>query len=260
MKIKQYYNLDNIEKSYEILQKKNSLVVGGGAFLHLGDREVENAIDISNLGLDYIKNKQEYIEIGASTTLREIEKSEILKNNFHGIVSKTVSKIMGVQIRNMATIGGTVFGRYGFSDLLTSLLSLDTTVELYKNGKMSLEEFLESDIQKDILTKIIIKKDGRCAKYLNMRNTSTDFSMLNVAVSRKDNEFKISVGARPNRAKLCYEASNFMAKSNFNYEDAKQAGEIAANELNFGKDIRASKEYRKELCSVLVKRAILEVL
>ncbi len=33
-----------------------------------------------------------------------------------------------------------LYGRYGFSDVLTALLVLDTEVELYKAGRISLTE------------------------------------------------------------------------------------------------------------------------
>ena len=36
-------------------------------------------------------------------------------------------------------MGGSVWGRFGFSDVLTLLLSIDTSVELYKGGIVPLE-------------------------------------------------------------------------------------------------------------------------
>ena len=42
-----------------------------------------------------------------------------------------VKSIVGVQFRNCATVGGSIFGRFGFSDVLSVFLSLDTTCLLY---------------------------------------------------------------------------------------------------------------------------------
>jgi CO/xanthine dehydrogenase FAD-binding subunit len=39
----------------------------------------------------------------------------------------------------------------------------------------------------------------------------------------------------------------------------EQTGEIAAGELDFGSDRKASAAYRRELCKILVKRAVMEV-
>ena len=58
--------------------------------------------------------------------------------------------------RNCATVGGSIFGRFGFSDVLTCFLALDTEVELYPSGRISLSEFVCQPKNKDILTHIII--------------------------------------------------------------------------------------------------------
>ena len=39
---------------------------------------------------------------------------------------KSLRHIVGVQFRNCATIGGSIWGRYGFSDVLTMFLAMDT--------------------------------------------------------------------------------------------------------------------------------------
>ena len=53
---------------------------------------------------------------------------------------------MGVQFRNSVTIGGSIYSRFGFSDILTSLLTLDTYVEMYKGGIIPLKDFVEYEI------------------------------------------------------------------------------------------------------------------
>lgn len=259
MKIKNYYIPDSIDEAYKIMEKEEGVIIGGGAFLHLGKRNINSAIDIGKLGLDFIKENEESIEIGAAVTLREIEKSDLLHKYYNDILSKTVSCIMGVQIRNVATIGGTIAGKYGFSDFLTSLLALNAQVVLYKKGRISLEEYLNENIEKDILLRAEIKKADINAKYLNLKNTSTDFSILNAAVVNKDGKCRIAIGARPGAAKLCYKAMEYIDREGINGESALKAGEIASEELKFGSDIKSSAGYRKELCQILVKRALLEV-
>lgn len=259
MKINNYYIPDSIEEACKLVENDNAIVIGGGAFLHLGKRNINSAVDLGKLGLNFIKENEESIEIGAAVTLREIEKSDLLNKHFDGILSKTVSCIMGVQIRNTATIGGTIWGRYGFSDLLTSLLVLNTQVVLYKIGKISLEEFLNKNIEKDILLRIEIKKEDIKAEYLNLKNTSIDFSILNAAVSNCSGKFRIAVGARPAAAKLAEKAMKYINAEGVYEESAERAGRIAAEELNFSSDIKASQQYRHDICSVLVKRALKEV-
>nr|WP_272508953.1 hypothetical protein [Clostridium ganghwense] len=103
-------------------------------------------------------------------------------------------------------------------------------------------------------------KDNRKASFQSVRNTSTDFAILNAAVSNVGGDLKISVGARPGVAQLAEKAMEFLKSSELNEETAVKAGKIAAEELKFGNDIRGSLEYRTELCKALVKRAIMEVI
>lgn len=260
MKINKYLVPNSLEEAFGLLQEEKSIVIGGGAFLHLGKRNVNNAIDISKIVKESIEEGEEYIEIGALTTLETIENDSILKNYFNGLLRETVKNIMGVQIRNMATIGGAISGKYGFSDIITSLLALDAEVEFYKNGRMKLSHYLEGKWDKDILIKVLLKKNTGVSKYLNLRNTFTDFSILNVAVSKLDNNCTIVVGSRPGIAKKAITAMEYINKEGINEESARIAGEMASNSLTFGDDLRASAIYRKEICMVLVKRALLEVI
>ncbi|MCB2293278.1 FAD binding domain-containing protein [Clostridium algoriphilum] len=262
MIINRYVKPNSVSEAYDLLNStQNSEVIGGGAYIRLGKKNVDLAIDMCNTGLDFITEKDNTIEIGATTTFRQLEKSEILMNYYDRVIPKTVGDIMGVQMRNIVTVGGTIYGKYGFSDLITTLLALDCEVVTHKRGKIYLEYFLkEKRIDKDIIEKIIIKKDDRIASFQTMKNTSTDFSMINVAVCKKNDKYNIVVGARPAVATLAIKAMEYIESSKGDEYDAAVTGDIASKELIFGTDLRASKEYRKELCSVLVKRAIVEVM
>ena len=250
----------SIKDAYEILmKKKNNTVIGGSAYLRIGSKRIGTAIELSKLKLNYIKENEDYIEVGAMTTFRDIETSPILNKYFNGILPKCVSDIIGIQFRNVVTIGASVFSKYGFSDLLTALLSLNAEVELYNAGRMTLEEFLERPYEKDILTKLYIKKNNTRSVYNSMRNSASDYAILNVAVSKIDDNYKIVVGARPRRASVAVEASKYISNEELSDEIIEKASQIACEELSFGTNMRASKTYRKSIAKVLIKRAILEV-
>ena len=249
----------SLEEAYEILTKrKNNVVIGGSAFLRMGKKRIGTGIDLSGLNLNLIEESSDYIEIGAMTTLRDLEVNPILNKYFDGVLPKSVRDIIGIQFRNVVTVGGSVFSRYGFSDLIVGLLALETEVELY-NGRMLLEEFLNKNYEKDILVKLYIKKNNASAVYKCMRNSRSDYPILNMSVSKVDSDFKICVGARPQRATIAHKASEFLSNNELNEENIIKASEIAAEELVFGSNMRASKEYRKAVCKSLVKNALMEV-
>lgn len=257
----EYIAPSTAEEAYEaLISKKTARLIGGGCFLRMGHRRIGLAVDLSQAGLDYINDTNGALEIGAMTSLRSFETSEILKENFGLIIGDSVKHIIGVQLRNIATVGATVFSKYGFSDPITALLALNADIYLHKGGKISLEEFLlEEDFRKDILEKIIIKKVMKNNAFVTMRNSAVDYAILSVAVSEISNSYRISIGARPQRAVLAYNAMQYLSEVEITDETASVAAYMAAEEIHFGTNNRGSAEYRKELCKVLVKRAILEV-
>lgn len=254
-----------LDEAYEILIKsRNNTILGGCGYLRMGSKKIATGIELSKLNLNYIKEEAGFVEIGAYATLRDLETSTVLNRHFNGVVAKAVADLIGIQFRSMVTAGASVFSKYGFSDPLTALLALDCEVELFKGGRMTLEEFLGRPYEKDILSRIFLKADGRKAVYKNFRNAASDYSILNVSVSKLGDEFRIVVGARPTTARIAKKASAFISGKGLESpaDDAviAEAAKLSQEELNFGSNMRGTKEYRENLCRVLVERAIKEVL
>jgi len=261
VKINNYYKVSSLDEVYTLLkEKKNASIIAGGAWLKFSKKLID-AVDLSLLKINKVTEKEETFEIGCMTTLRGIETNEALRKYNDGIIPKCISEIMGLQIRNIATIGGTISGKYGFSDLITTLLALDTQLQFYKKDTISLEEFLKSkDHKKEILEKIIINKQIGKAKFIAIRKTSNDFAVLNVAVVKVNNKFRISVGARPLVAVLAKEAMEYINNQKVvNESIIMECAKIASNEIILGTNSKATKEYRKEICKVLIKRGLQEV-
>ena len=117
-------------------------------------------------------------------------------------MKESLCHIVGVQFRNCATVGGSIYGRYGFSDVLTMFLGMDTWVELYDAGRIPLTEFVNMKKDNDILVNIIVRKEPLLTCYLSQRNIKTDFPVLTCAASVIGNEARTVIGARPARAMI----------------------------------------------------------
>ena len=249
--IDRYLRAASLEEAYEAAQKKNSAVLGGMLWLRLGNRHITTAIDLSALGLDRIEETDEYYRIGAYVSLRTLETHEGLCRTFGGVLRDAVCAIVGVQFRNLATVGGSIFGRFGFSDVVTTMLALDASVVLYRGGTVPLEQFCAMGKVNDILTHILLPKRAVKAAYRAQRNSATDFPVLNVCAARCGNELTVAVGARPLRAVLY----RFAAEET-EIEDA--AAQIA-EQIVLASNRRASEDYRRHLCRVLTRRALTDV-
>ena len=197
-------------------------------------------IGLSGLGLDQIEENEEEFRIGCMCSLRQLELHEGLNRYFDGVFRECTRWIVGTQFRNGATVGGSIFGRFGFSDILTCMMVLDTYVELYKGGTVSLEEFAQMKYSRDILVRIIIKKDGRKAAYVSQRRSKTDFPLIAVAAAKKEDMWYISVGARPSKAALVSRPVQTGCEIS---DQAKEAVSL----FSFGSNLRGSADYSQSL-------------
>ena len=139
-----YVKVKTLEEAYELNQARNSRIMGGMMWMRLGNARVKTIIDMSELGLNEIEETDHVFRIGAMCTLRQLEEHEGLRKFYGDGIAESLRHIVGVQFRNQATVGGSIYGRYGFSDVLTALLALDTFVELYNGGTVRLSEFVNS--------------------------------------------------------------------------------------------------------------------
>lgn len=244
--IREYLKAGSLEEAWNANQKRPNRVLGGMGWLKMSSGNVSTAIDLSGLGLDQIAETEEEFTVGAMVTLHQLETHEGLEQYFGGAMRESVRHIVGVQFRNCATVGGSVWLRAGFSDPLTLLLTLDCTVELYqgdgKSVEIPMEEFCRMKPDNSILTAVHIKKTGRQVVYQSFRNTETDFPVLAVAVSRLNGVYRAAVGARPARA---------MAVTAESVEKLIEH----AQALPYRDNLRASAEYRTMLAGVLIRRA-----
>lgn len=250
--IDEYRFAESLDEAAELLGKnRRNAVIGSGTWMRLGNRHIHTAIDLSRLGLDSIRETDSAIEIGASVTLRQLETAPCLQTLFGGVLPRCVAPIVGVQLRNLATVGANVYSRHGFSDLITALLALDTSVTLHKAGTMSLEDFLADPPRRDILTGLTVRKDGRRAVYLSQRRTETDLALLTLCLSvSEQNDYRLSIGARPGVAALCPAAAEALSRG-----DVEAAAKAAAETMTYDDNMRSSALYRRALAGVLTRRA-----
>ena len=224
----------------------------------LGKSTVTTAIDLCDLGLDTIEETAEEFSIGAMVSLRQLENHEGLSSYTQGAVKNAVKDIVGVQFRNMATVGGSIWGRFGFSDVLTVFLAMDTYVELYKGGIIPLQEFTAMKYDRDLLVRVIVKKAPGKFVYTSMRNQRTDFPVIACAVSQVDGKFRAVIGARPGKAMVVCDDQGLISGP-VTAENAKAFAAHVAAVVPTGSNVRASAAYRTHLINVLTARAVAEL-
>ena len=256
--IQNYVRAQSLDEAWELNQGKRNRILGGMLWLRLGNGNVNTAIDLCDLGLNIIEETEEQFSIGAMVTLRDLETHAGLNNYSGNAVANAVKDIVGVQFRNMATVGGSIWGRFGFSDVLTVFLAMDTYVELHKGGIIPLEQFNAMDKNNDVLVRLIVKKTPCKVVYTSMRNQRTDFPVIACAVSCLNGEYRASIGARPSKAQIYRDAQN-MIDGAVTPESAKAFAAYVAENASTGSNLRGSAAYRTHLIKVLTERSTMEL-
>ncbi len=259
LKITNYVRAQSLEEAYTLCQKKNNVILGGMLWLKMQNRSVNTAIDLCDLGLNTIEETEDCYRIGAMVSLRELETHPGLAALTQGAMAEAVKHIVGVQFRNVATLGGSLYGRFGFSDVLTLFQVLDAKVELYGKGILDMAEFAQLPRStRDVLVRVILPKAPISVAYLSQRNTATDFPVLACAVSRKAGVYTCAIGARPGKAVVFTDEDNIL-KAGVTEESAAAFGRYMADRCTFESNLRGSADYRRKICAVLVRRALLQL-
>lgn len=241
-----YIKAESLAQAFELNQRRSNAIIGGGCWMRMGERLYDTLIDLSGLGLDQIQDRGEEAAMGAMVTLRQLETNFMLEKCFDGLFRKCTQHIVGVQFRNCATLGGSVWSRFGFSDIVTALLALDCQVELAEAGRISLEDYVKLPRDRDVLSWVFVKKDGRPVAYETARNSETDLPVLTCALSKAGESWRAVIGARPGSPCVVEDRDWGRLKET-----------VLA--LEYGDNMRGSSKYRRHLAGVLLGRCKAEL-
>lgn len=242
---KNYVIAQTLDEAYALNAKKSTVIVAGNMWLRMCGMRRQTALDLSALGLDFIKEDEQGFTIGAMTTLRTMETHAALNTAFGGVFARAFEPIVGTQFRNGATVGGSVFSRFGFSDVSTLLLAMGAKVVTHARGEVPLDEFQKEKWDRDILTAIRVEK-GRSAAIESVRLSKTDIPVLVCAASADERGVRVVLGSRPARAVIVAEDAR---PEELDY--MRMAADVP-----MGSNARASEAYRRKVAPVLMERAV----
>ena len=130
-KVEAFYRPGNVREALRLLQsgKGQARVLAGGTDVVVeGDDSVRFLIDITHAGLSYMRRRGAASVIGATTTMADLEESEMARTLAGGLLSRAARTCGSVPIRNLATLGGNMANGSPAADMATPLLVLDAAV------------------------------------------------------------------------------------------------------------------------------------
>ena len=202
-------------------------------------------VNLRRLGLAGVTESGGNLVVGAMTTLRALERSDLLKN--FPVIGRTLRTLSNVRVRNVATVGGALAHGDPHMDLPPLLSALGATVTIAGPGgerACLVEElyagYLETTLKPgELITQVQVPTLGaRKAAYLKCTTRSADdWPAIGVAVVLDGDKQTIVISAATDRP-------------------TRIASADAADGLQIEGDLLGSAAYKKHLVRVYIKRSI----
>jgi CO/xanthine dehydrogenase FAD-binding subunit len=237
-----YHRPQTLDEALAFLTKPNTVPLGGGTLLSQPTTDSVAVVDLQRLGLDSISTKGNDLEVGATSTLQSL-----LENGNSPEALKAPIKLEApINIRNSATVAGTLVASDGRSTFATMLLAMDTKVT-FNNGSITtlgLSEFLLTR-PKGLITSITIPLNIKVA-FEFVSRTPADKPLIAAALAQwNSGRTRLTLGG--------YGKSPMLAMDGTEADGLETAARNAYHEAN---DEWASAEYRMDVAATLARRCL----
>ena len=274
---KRYFAPQYVQELKKILKENIAInFLSGGTDLSLSvtkeKEDISSIIYMNSISeLNYIKNNNKYIEIGASTPLIELE-SYIKK--YYPDFTKILKRYGSPQIRNVATMAGNIATASPIGDCLPLLLSLNAKVVLqdlektkilfldkffigYRKTKLKRGQFIRS-------IRIPLFKNNTFKAYKVSKRFDDDISSVCAAFNLEIEKNKIQniriayggMAAIPKRAIYC---EKVLLNSFITEEIIHKAKKALEKDFKPISDMRAGGLYRMEIAKNLIEKCCVEI-
>jgi putative selenate reductase FAD-binding subunit len=237
-----YHRPQTLDEALTLLTQPNTFPLGGGTLLSQPTVDPVQVVDLQSLGLDSLLKKGNDLEIGATCTLQSLLESEHCPEAL-----KTALKLEApINIRNSATVAGTLVSSDGRSPFTTSLLAMDAkiTVVSDQSSVVSIGEFLPLR-PRGLITLITIPLNIKFA-FEFVSKTPADKPIVAAALSQwNSGRTRLALGG--------YGKSPILAMDGTESEGLDAATRNVYHEAN---DEWASAEYRMDVAATLAKRCL----
>jgi carbon-monoxide dehydrogenase medium subunit len=254
-------------------------VIAGGTDIlprRPGVKKIDNInhlVDISKLGLNYLKKENDHIRIGTATDINTIGASPVILSGPYRALSEAATSHSTSTIRNRATVGGNLCNASPCADLALPLLVLDAIlVAAGPKGKrhIPIESFFKGvnfsalnreEVLLEIRIPLCSEKAGTAFLKLRRHHTAIDMAVVNVATlltckKERCKAARIALGSVAPISFRAKKAESVLVGAELSEEIIQKAAALAAEEAKPIDDVRATATYRKKMVAVLVRRSL----
>lgn len=245
--IVEYFRPQDIQETLDLLDNQTikTVLIGGGSAIDRYQATSFAVIDLQDVGLEEIYKKSNFLEIGATVRLQSLlENPQVLKE-----LKRIITLEATYNLRQVATVAGTLIAANGRSPFATAMLALDATLTLMPGEvELPLGEVLFMRGEKlgsRLITKITIPTNLQLA-YDQVARSPADLPIVCAAVATwPGGRTRVTLGGFGEAPVLAFDGP-------------VRNGEVvaASDAYSHAGDEWASADYRQEIASILVKRCL----
>jgi putative selenate reductase FAD-binding subunit len=242
MMISAYHRPKTLDEALTLLAQPNTLPLGGGTLLSKPIADPVQVVDLQLLGLNSLTKKGNELEMGATLTLQSLLESEHCPEAL-----KSALKLEApLNVRNAATVAGTLVACDGRSTFGTVLMALDAKITIisHQSSVIGIGEFLPLP-PRGLITSIAIPTNVKIA-FEYVSRTPADKPIVCVALTRwNSGRTRLAVGG--------YGKSPMLAMDGTESDGIETAVRNAFHEAT---DDYATAEYRMDVVATLANRCL----
>ena len=243
-----YHRPKTMDEALTLLSNPNLLPLGGGTLLsHTSITDRMEVVDLQSLGLDSINKKGNELEIGATATLQQLFESE----GCPAALKSALKLEAPLNLRNSATVAGTLVSCDGRSTFATAMLAMDAKISVASKQTsdeiLNMGDFLplREQVRGKLITKIIIPLNVKPA-FEYVSRTPADKPIVCAALAQwNSGRTRLTLGG--------YGKSPMLGMDGTESEGLETAARNAFHEAT---DEWGSAEYRMDIAATLAKRCL----
>lgn len=276
-----FYAPRDLDKACALLSDlgdKGTIIAGGTDLMARFNRHRRNRdlvlVCVSKLGMDFIREADGQIVIGACATLTEIAASRLVREKLP-LMSKACGDMASPAIRNAATLGGNLGTNARNADGIAALMALGAVVVIastHGETRMPIEKFVLAPKKEKLGNGGIVKQfeipclttaDKWGWEKLKQRQGESR-SILSVAArARMEGNIckgiRLVLGSMAAHPFVSKTAKDILEGRQWSSDLVEKVAQQILSETDAGTDTRATAWYREKAAQVLVRRVLSQI-
>jgi carbon-monoxide dehydrogenase medium subunit len=258
MKTFSYHSPKDVKEASKLASSSSMFLAGGMTSIpsmKLGMATYKDVIDLKKIKkLSGIKVSSKTVTVGATTKHAEVASSKDVQKAIPAL-AKLAGNIGDAQVRNRGTIGGSISNNDPSACYPSACMALNAVIHTNER-KIEANKFFkgmfETALKKGEIVEAVEFQIPEKADYQKHPNPASRYAIVGVFVAKHKDEVNVAVTG----AKSCVYIDKDLSKklsSDFS-SSAIEGIELDDSEMN--SDMHASAEYRANLVSLYVKKAV----